>query len=315
MTTPIPGWSEHIEYCLHADRARGLSPRTLDGRASSLRAFARWCRAYGLTTPCTVTADDMTYYASELHRAGERGRPLMAATRRNRLTVVRLFFRWWSNASEGRADPCRRLVLPRCPRTLPHRALDARDMQALRDACHARATQQTFRRALVEFLLASGVRRSECTALNVGDVDLLARWVRIKHGKGGRSRVVPVSHGAVRWLKRYLSERRYPAPDAPLFVTITGRRWIPARLSDVIARLLRRAGIGGKGACHRLRHTLATTMLANGADIRHIQAMLGHADISTTMIYASVQPLALRAVYDKTHPGVRRRAWRKLRFT
>lgn len=315
MTALDSDWAAPFDAFLRSNRARGHSERTLEGRIASLRCFARWCRWYGHKGPGTVTATDIECYAADIARLGPDARPLAAGTRRNRLTAVRLFFRWWARLDQARSNPCAELELPRAPRTLPHRGFDSRALRALRDACDGCRRTSRRDRALVEFLVATGVRRGECCSLDVGDVDLLTRWVRVRHGKGGRSRVIPMNEIAVRWLRTYLRSRGSASPTEPLFMTPTKRRYSPGRMTDLVRRLLVRAGITGRGACHRFRHTLATTMLENGADIRHIQAMLGHADISTTMIYASVLPLALRAVYDRTHPGVKRRRWTKRSFT
>lgn len=299
-------WSFEVERYAISARAGGRSERTLEGRKSALRAFELWCRQHGARTPSAVTPAMVAGYAADLVTLSPSGRRYATGTRRNRLTALRVFFRWWARQALERLDPCLGLELPRVPRTLPQRGFDRSALRRLRRACMAHHNTAARDRALVEFLLASGLRRSECCQLDVEDLDSANRWVRVRAGKGGHERVVPISRIALRWLRAYLRSRRPLHPADPVFVSVTGRRYSPGRLTDLVRRLLQRAGVAGRGACHRFRHTLATTMLENGADIRHIQAMLGHADISTTMIYASVVPMSLRAVYDRTHPGVKR---------
>jgi integrase/recombinase XerD len=312
MTIRATHWDTQVPAYLAHCGGKGQRPSSVAGAQANLRYFVDWCHTAGLTSPDLVTIEHVGRYAACFVRIDDAASPLAAGTRRNRLTAVRLFFRWWSNGHFERSNPLVAMELPKVPRTLPFRGFDRSELRALRRVCAHDSRAARRDRALIEFLLATGLRRAECSQLNLGDLDLVRRWVTVRGGKGGHDRVVPMSEAAVNHLRAMLRPRPSRSSSDPLFLAPRGGRLAPRRMTDLVHRLLARAGIEGRGACHRFRHTLATTMLENGADIRHIQAMLGHADISTTMIYASVLPLELRRVYDRTHPGVPRSRWRKV---
>jgi len=145
--------------------------------------------------------------------------------------------------------------------------------------------------------------------LAVFDLDLGARTVTVRQGKGKKDRRVPVSERAAAWVAKYLDEARpHLAPaadDGTLFLTSHRSGFSPAGMTHLVRRYIEAAGVTKPGSCHAFRHTLATLMLDGGADLRHVQEMLGHADISTTQIYTRVALARLREVYEKSHPGVR----------
>jgi integrase/recombinase XerD len=162
-------------------------------------------------------------------------------------------------------------------------------------------------RAILETLYATGIRRTELVGLSTGDVDLERGTLWIRRGKGGRQRVVPISRRTLAWIERY----RIASPpqldsrpdDGPLFLARGGRRLRPEHVSDTVRRYVRSASLGKTGSCHLFRHTMATLMLENGADVRFIQAILGHAQLSTTALYTHVSIAVLQAVYRRTHPA------------
>ncbi len=147
----------------------------------------------------------------------------------------------------------------------------------------------------------------ELARLQVFDVDLVSGLVRVRAGKGGRDRIVPLGARATKWVGIYLREVRpmlLPAHcEGALFITDYGEPFAKNRLGDLVRRYLGRARIAAPGACHLFRHACATHMLENGADIRFIQSMLGHADLSTTQIYTRVSIAKLKEVHEATHPG------------
>jgi integrase/recombinase XerD len=161
-------------------------------------------------------------------------------------------------------------------------------------------------RAIMEVLYSTGMRRSELAHLRLHDVDVDRGTVVIVQGKGRRDRMVPIGERALAWVDRYLLEVR-PAlvvpPDAGvLFLTVEGNDLTPDHLTDRIGRYVRTA-TNKAGSCHTFRHTMATLMLEGGADIRHIQEILGHVQLSTTEIYTHVSIDALKAVHTRCHPG------------
>ena len=164
-------------------------------------------------------------------------------------------------------------------------------------------------RAVLEVLYSTGMRRSELAALAVYDWNRERTSLAIRQGKGGRDRVVPLGGRAAPWLARYLDTVRpglvREPDDGILFLTDYAEPFAKNRLGDLVRRYLDWAGIRMPGACHLLRHACATHMLENGADIRFIQALLGHADLRSTQIYTQVSIVKLKEVHAATHPAGR----------
>lgn len=294
----------HVDDCL----ARGLSPRTVDGKRSALQAFARWCASEGLTDPASFTLAELERYRRFTHEAaaGRYGKLLDIASQRNRLTAVRVFLRRLARQRLIPSDPGAEFELPRVPRRLPPNILsDAEVKRVFR--CSLAGEHGLRDRAIVETFYATGIRRMELANLDLSDVDFGRGLVLVRRGKGGKDRRVPIARRAMRCIERYLDDsHRRRQGAAPLFLDRDGERFRLARLSDLVARLLRRAGIRASGACKVFRHTAASLMHENGADILHVKEMLGHADVSTTQIYVHVTMRTLREVYARTHPAARR---------
>jgi integrase/recombinase XerD len=165
-------------------------------------------------------------------------------------------------------------------------------------------------RAVLEVLYSSGLRRAELTQLRIGDVDAERRVVFVHLGKGQRDRVVPIGRRALRWVQRYLRRARplllRGSDCGALFVTSRGGRLPLNRLSERVHRYIEAAGIGKAGSCHLFRHTMATLLLEGGADVRGVQEMLGHANLSTTARYTHVSIARLQAVHARAHPAERK---------
>ena len=160
---------------------------------------------------------------------------------------------------------------------------------------------------MLEALYSTALRRMELATLQVFDADLEAGTLQVRNGKGGRDRIVPFGRRAAAWLIRYLEDVRpllLPScRQGALFVTDYGEPFGKNRLGDLVRRYIGRARLAAPGSCHLFRHACATHMLENGADIRFIQAMLGHADLSTTQIYTRVSIAKLKEVHAATHPA------------
>jgi integrase/recombinase XerD len=161
----------------------------------------------------------------------------------------------------------------------------------------------------LETLYSTGIRRSELINLKLYDIDVKNGSLMVRQGKGQKDRYVPLGSRAIRWLKRYLEEIRPSIVIEPdegyVFVHEFGEPFSKNRLSDMIKKHLRAAGVDKPGAAHLFRHAMATHMLTNGADIRFIQAILGHAQLTTTEIYTHVTIAKLKEVHAMTHPAER----------
>ncbi len=151
------------------------------------------------------------------------------------------------------------------------------------------------------------MRRQELIDLKLYDLDASRGVILVREGKGEKDRRIPIGGRALFWIGRYTQEVRPDlccgADDGTLFLAATGAAMHPLRLAEIVRHYIDRAGIGKRGACHLLRHSMATLMLQNGADIRFIQAMLGHADLSPTEFYTQVSIMKLKAVHEATHPA------------
>ena len=164
-------------------------------------------------------------------------------------------------------------------------------------------------RALLEVLYSTGIRRLELIHLTRPDLDPVRGVCFVREGKGQKDRVVPIGQRALDWIERYLITARpqlvVPPDDGVLFLTVRGRPLAANRLSELVHRYVTAAGLRHKGSCHVFRHTLATLLLQGGADIRHIQAILGHADLRTTARYTHVVIDELKAAHRRAHPAER----------
>jgi len=275
---------------------RGLSPNTVGAYANDLLAFAR---ETGVSTVEALTPGRFTTYASDLNTSGK----FATATVRRRLASLRRFSRFLQRRGFLESDPFPpRLRAPRAE-ILPQ-AITYEEVTRLLAAPDTSTPLGVRDRALLETLYASGMRISECVGLKLANLDLNAGFARVR-GKGGKVRVCPLGDYAVDWLRRYLNEVRprlhQPQRSSVVFLSRRGE------LSRVHAfRLVRRyaaaAGITANVTPHTLRHSFATHLLDNGADIRVVQELLGHARIATVEFYTRVVASKLRSVYDRTHP-------------
>jgi integrase/recombinase XerD len=200
-------------------------------------------------------------------------------------------------------DPSRELILPRLPKRLPRRVPTVAEVETIIGAAGTESLPSIRDRAIMETLYSTGLRRMELARLKVADVSFDASTLLVRCGKGRRDRVVPLGAMARDWIERYLEIRpRLLAglDRGEVFLTDYGEPFRLNRLGDQIHRYVSRAGL--PGACHIFRHACATHMLENGADIRFIQAMLGHSQLSTTEIYTQVSISKLRQIHACTHP-------------
>lgn len=304
ILSPLRQQTEHyLQSCL----AQGQSHRTVEGKRGSLAAFLDWCELRGLEKPRQILRQHLTRYQRHLyHYRQPSGKALSVATQRQRLTAVKTLFAWLVREEQIPHNPAGELQLPKTHRRLPRAILSEGEIQRLLQ--QARYNEHGLRnRAIFETLYATGIRRGEAAALQIYDIDLEQQTLMVREGKGRKDRLLPIGERACHWINRYLLEERpqlvVPPDSGQLFLSNRGGPFTPPQLSHLTRDLLDRCGIDKSGACHLFRHTMATQMLENGADLRFIQAMLGHADISTTQIYTHVSLRKLRDVYTRTHPA------------
>lgn len=237
------------------------------------------------------------------------GRKLTTQSQIHALSYVQSFFRFLKRTGRIALDPSRVIKLPRAPRALPGLILTPEQVRRLL-ALPALGTPTGFRdRCILEVFWTTGMRLGELLALGVADVDFAQALVTIRHGKGDKPRVVPLGAGALAWLREYLAQVRpflasEAKGDAPqtLFLSRFGRHIDKSGLCYKLKAYGRRAGLRRALTAHAFRHTLASEMLRAGADLRHIQELLGHEKLTTTERYLHVVKADLKKVHGKTHP-------------
>lgn len=286
----------------------GLSQDTARIRRFALDRFSRWCDGQQILEPCQITHGCLEAYQAHLAAAMKiDGTPIAASTRAARLNPVLAFCRWLVREGILAEYPASRLILPRHARRLPGRVPTADEIRGILDEPDLACPEGIRDRAVMETLYSTALRRMELARLEVGDLNIDALLVYVRIGKGARDRVVPLGRRAALWIRRYLAEVRpllvtAGSPRAA-FLTDYGEAFEKNRLGDMVRRHVVNSGFPGRGACHLFRHSCATHMLENGADIRYIQAMLGHAQLSTTEVYTHVSIGKLAAIHAATHPA------------
>ena len=292
---------------LDALAVRQISKASLTARKSNLAHFNAWCVAHGIETPQDVTHTQVEAFQRYLFVYRRRdGQPLSASGQSNILAAVGAFFSWLVKHRHLPSNPAADIELPRVAKGLrdPMTASEVEAVLALPDISYAQGLRD---RAMLELLYGTGIRRMELAALNVADIERERGTLHVRRGKGGKGRFVPIGERALAWLDKYEAEARPMLQGDPhepaLFLNIEGKRLSMNALSWRVRQYLDKAGIHKAGACHLFRHTMATVMLDNGADVRHVQEMLGHADIGTTQHYTKVSIAKLQAVHAATHPA------------
>jgi integrase/recombinase XerD len=293
---------------LEALRVKNYSERTVENRESYLSFFVAWCEARSISRPQEVTKPILERYQRHLfHLRKENGKPLTFSAQIQRLTPIRAYFKWLARQNVLLWNPASELDLPRQEKRLPKHVLTIDEAEQVLAQPDVREAMGLRDRAILETLYSTGIRRMEVVNLSVYDLDIERGTLMVRQGKGKKDRMVPIGERAVAWLERYLNDTRpglvVPPDDATFFLTSSGEQLSPNRLTQLVRQYVDAAELGKRGACHLFRHTMATLMLENGADIRYIQEMLGHAELSTTQIYTRVSIRRLKTVHALTHPG------------
>jgi integrase/recombinase XerD len=294
-TRPLP---EPVSTYLAAlQTEQGVSPHTLAAYRRDLTDFLAFLgRRRALPA---VTPDDVIAYLASL-----KARGLRAASMARRLSSLRGFYRQLVREAAVARDPTELIERPRLPRPLP-KTLSRETVISLVEAPDVATVRGLRDRALLEVLYATGMRASECLGLRLEDVNLTAGYV-VCTGKGRKQRLVPLGAEAIVWIRSYL-ERARPQhtrgrDSGRLFVNPRGRALSRQSLWTIVRAAAARGGVSHRVSPHVLRHSFASHLLEGGADLRAVQAMLGHADIATTQIYTHLPSSALKRMYRDFHP-------------
>ena len=289
-----------ITQFLDERRRENVSPHTLRNYGSDLEQF----RAY-FTTPEGVTAslNSIDTLALREWLASLYDRELKVISSRRKLAAVRSFYKWLVREGKVPINVAKLLRTPKLPKTLPN-VLSAEDTNRLIDTVAQDTLDRPFPQrdlAIFEFLYGCGVRVSDLVGLDLPDIDLKERWIRVM-GKGRKERQVPYGARAAAALERYLEVRHAATHEVAVFLNARGTRLSDRSIRNIVKFYSTYLAGDNTLHPHSLRHAYATHLLSDGADLRSIQELLGHARLSTTQRYTQVSLHDLMAVYDKAHP-------------
>ncbi|MEQ1748153.1 MAG: tyrosine recombinase [Prosthecobacter sp.] len=287
-------------FILHLATERGLSTNYQVLIRRVLEAFASWTKEdRQMAEISAVTTQTLTDYLARRKRDG-----LAASSARIELVALKIFFRWLAARGKRVGDPAEPILPPRQEKHLPD-TLNEQDARLLVESIVGNDPLDRRDRAILELFYASGLRLTELVESRLENLSLEEGWIRVT-GKGNKTRLSPVGAAAREALAAYLAHGRpalvKPKTQSHVFLTINGTVLTRARVYQIVQERAKAAGLGDRVHPHLLRHSFATHLLNNGADLRVIQEMLGHADISTTQIYTHVDQKRLKQVHRQFHP-------------
>ena len=302
------GWHAVSEAFLVWMGVQNYSPKTVENRRTYVRYFVEWAQERGLHHPMEVTKAILERYQRHLFHYRKRdGLPMSGRSMHARLIPVRAFFKWAARQNRILYNPASEIDLPRSEKRLPKHILNVAEVEAIMARCNLADPLGIRDRAMLETFYSTGMRRSELASLQAIDLDHERGTLMVRQGKGRKDRMIPIGERALAWIRRYLEEVRpglVREPDSgTLFLTNLFEPFTPNRLTQLVRDYIDAAELGKRGSCHLFRHTCATLMLEGGADIRFIQQLLGHAELSTTQIYTQVSIQQLKQVHSATHPA------------
>lgn len=276
---------------------RGLSPNTLTAYRTDLSKLTEFAGTSGKDI-LSLQPDDLALFLGSLHKRGLDPKSVARS-----LVAIRGLYRFLVQDGHLTADPCASIEAPRAWQSLP-RFLDTDEVERLLSAPNTTTDLGLRDKAMLEVLYATGLRVSELVGLTASNLDLNVGFLTVL-GKGGKERAVPLGASAAEWSRRYIAIRprllTQTKPAIALFITAEGRALSRQAFWRIVVSYGETARIGHVTP-HLLRHSFATHLLENGADLRSVQMMLGHSDISTTQIYTHITNERLREVYRKFHP-------------
>lgn len=288
------------EYLIFLQLEKNLSFNTISSYATDLKKYLNFLHSLGIDNLKDVRKQHVREFISHLHSLN-----LSTSSIARKFSSIRMFHRYLSGENILQEDPTENIVAPKLPRRLPA-VLEVREVEALLDQVDISSALGLRNKAMLELLYATGLRVSELINLKQSNLLLDDGLVRVV-GKGTRERVVPMGKIAIRFLKMYLSNQRpvlarsLKSKDY-LFLNRSGRPLTRMGFWKIFKSYVDKAGIRKKVSPHTLRHSFATHLLEGGADLRYVQEMLGHSDISTTQIYTHIDREFLKEVHRTFHP-------------
>ena len=286
---------------------RNYAPGTIKGHLFFLNRFIKYLDEINITEIAAVTRDVVQDYQTHLYETiNKRGEPNSVFHQNNNMKAVKAFFRFLKENDYLAGDPAKEISYAKTPKRLPRSILSGPEAKKVIHAPNTKTALGYRDRTILEVLYSTGIRNQELINITLNDVDYTEGFIRINSGKGNKDRVVPIGKIACRYIENYVKGVRPMLVKNPtnnhLFITIKGNTLAHTVPGQAIRRSNRRAKIKKNITPHTFRHTCATLMLRNKANIRHIQELLGHATLNTTQIYAQVSITDLKEVHSKCHP-------------
>jgi len=286
-------------FLVYLKTERGLAENTVESYRRDLERYIVWLESHGIARPGRIDRSLMRRFADDLGDVG-----LSARTVARRFSSLRMFHRYLVEQGNLSRDPSSVLLSPRLPLRLPH-ALPVTEVMTLLDSTDPDIPLGLRDRAMLELLYATGMRVSELTGFPARGFFPREGYVRCM-GKGGKERIVPVGRSACRFVSRYMKDSRpillRGERSRTLFLNYRGKPLSRMGFWKILRKRAREAAITGHLSPHTLRHSFATHLLEGGANLRDVQEMLGHTDLSTTQIYTSVDRTYLKEIHREFHP-------------
>jgi integrase/recombinase XerC len=291
------------QYLAYQRDVRQVSPHTLTGYDRDLSNFSEFCEKRDKSQVSEIAEVDVRHWIANEHRRGLAGSSIQ-----RQLSAVRALFRFLGDRDSSIGNPALGVRAPKTARPLP-KSIDADSVGTLFQM-NPESPLDFRDLAMAELLYSSGLRLAELVSANIGDVDRQERIITVT-GKGRKTRTVPVGQPALNaitlWLKQRPLGKETVSLDSPLFVSSRGTRISPRSVQERLKRLGAMTDLATKLHPHMLRHSFASHLLESSGDLRAVQELLGHADISTTQIYTHLDFQHLAKTYDAAHPRARRR--------
>lgn len=306
------GMYQQVQAYLQWMQIKNYSDKTIINREFYLFWFLEWCGQRGLIRPSEITKPILERFQRYLfHYRKKNGDPLTFRSQYNRLVAIRAWFKWLARQNHILYNPASEIELPKLESRLPKAVLSEGEAENVLNQPDISEPMGIRDRSILETLYSTGIRRMELININVQDVDAERGTLIVRQGKGKRDRMIPIGERALQWIDKYLSDVRPELScgrdGGTLFLSRYGEAFGPNALTSLVRNYIDKANIGKRGSCHLFRHTMATLMLEHGADIRFIQAMLGHVKLDTTQIYTQVSIKKLKEVHTLTHPAKAKR--------
>lgn len=287
------------DFIYYLSVEKGLSANTLDSYGRDLKKYLHFLEQEGLNTLKETGREEISRFINVQREQG-----LASASVTRSLAAIRSFYQFLMKEQLIEENPAKELDTPRKEKQLPQ-VLSCSDVELLLEQPECAKASGKRDKAMLEMIYATGIRVSELISLDLNNVNIKMGFLRCS-GKGSKERMIPLGSEAIKSLEDYLKESRgkmiKSKEERALFVNQKGKRLTRQGFWKILKKYSQKAGINGEITPHTLRHSFATHLLENGADLRSVQEMLGHADISTTQIYTHLTRQKIRDIYKQTHP-------------